>query len=305
MNKTNKKSLILKIVLLVPMLAVIIGMCAVLIFDYIDEYKSKTIEEYEFELEFTVWQFSGGIVHRDVVLTQDNPIAEFDMGVAPFDELLLNSKFTVNGRNNNGVWSVVKHIRFMKEESGEYGTNDLGVEIEYTVEQDGKIYNFEFNDQWYNRYLTDDRGESERCSLVKTWGVHRIKYKIPKLEEYGTDAFEFELVFNVAKDTREKTADIKVENYDGNILYTANQTGAFDMYICTTIPHFVVYDSETGEKIQNLESAYYVFKQKSSGELINMRKISEPGTYFCIITFDGNEECRQKTYMCYVVVLSQ
>lgn len=270
----------------------------------------ETVENW---VELRVYSYTSdkGAEHLREVLTQEKNRHEQYMGVYPFLDLDYGAEIAFYRKTTKKIyshyrWRTIRNTVLLKEEDVVGTASPLdGLTIEYDIlDADGNARKGKYKSQAFD--LTLSSGVRRIC-LERTDGTHRFRYKLDKMEEYGTDAVDFEVLLNVEKDTRTKQAVIELED-ETYAKYTAEQTGSYDLYILNKEPYFTARDKETLELIIPKYDSFVLDSYRKLNEYyysnqVLLSLVGEPqGVYLCKVSF-RHPDYQSLVYMCYVIIL--
>ncbi len=313
MNKTNKSSLILKIILLVPLVALLGAICFTLLKNGINWSKFKKEEEpvYRVELDFQLSSYGeNNVQYADVNLTPDNPSVTLDKieEVAPFCYIRFRPIISIKKYNHEkDAWQTVQRFQ-----SNEIYKNIEDCRVTYNIETEGEIIKSSFwrNIKEYYKEIWYNENDETLYYLTNIDGIHTIKFYIPKNDEYKTDAIEFEVRLNVGKDSRPNTSTISLEG-DGVKKYDAEETDfkfKLDYYTINSSAQFTVKDFLTNEVLNSLdldvriEIYRYQDGKFRTTQMKAFENSASVGLYYCVVDVLGNNEYQTQRYECLVFV---
>lgn len=268
--------------------------------------KSEEKIRYKAELQFFVLSENGESC--SATLSEYTPSFEKNMGTLPLQcryKALLNI-IAYNGENENGGTAYSFPFKYG------YECELDGAVVSYTIKNGNEERRAVFNMTDFNITL---HGLFEgQVNLEKNTGVHIIRYSIPALKEYGTDAVEYVVKLNFDEDMRTKNAKITLQSTYKEF-YSAEETKSYDFYVIEQIPNFDFVSLETSESIwgdRNVNISYRkmnentgkVFPAYIQTGLQNDDILIHPnskGLYLCRVAMNNHQEYRDVEYWCYLL----
>ncbi len=236
-------------------------------------------------------------------LTEEEPYYEADAGVYPFNTFHYSP--CIHVADYSEKYGEVPYIAF----STHYPEEDIeGFELTYTIEKDGKVENAEYEQNFYSDMYYRNREDTVTApfsELEHKPGKHRLHFSIPSIQPYNTKPVEFEIVFNIAEDTRTGKVEFYIEN-TGNIQYfcSAEETGSLDFYVMNRKPEVAVKEIG-GKRISGINpNTGLRCRSFESGGFSGISSIHNiAGYYICRANFDGDEDHPAQYYEFYLLLI--
>ena len=256
---------------------------------------------YKVGLTFASMYLPGGIgAHKE--LTEDNPNFEISIGVHPFNSLMWAPRIQVlEFSDENDELPYIAFSTYFLEEDIE------GFELTYTIEKDGQVEKAEYAQNIYSDmyYMDRDKISQPFSELEHKPGKHRLRFGIPSIQPYNTKPVEFEIVFNIAEDTRTEEVEFYIENKE-NIQYfcSAEETGSLDYYVMNKEPKVAVKEI-SGERIIGIDPNNELDNRTfENGRYLNeYHGFGKTGYYICRANFKGDEKHPAQYYEFYLLLI--
>ena len=180
----------------------------------------------------------------------------------------------------------------------DFGVSSVSYGLTKDGEEQGYVVPFSNLDYHIGAYL---RGSFK---IYREVGKHQIRFDIPAMKQYGTEATTFTLTFNISPDSREKTTKIVLpQRLNEGIVKYEGVDGEYDLYIMDKQPIFTVENEE------GIEIDYYHDKIFVSYRMLNetfesgsiQYSMDKKGLYLCNVDFLNHNEYQSTFYRCYIL----
>ena len=268
----------------------------------------KSEEKIRYKAELLILVSSENGESFSATLSVDTPSFEKNMGTLPLQcsyKALLNI-MTYHENNEKGALAYSFPFKYG------YECEIDGAAVSYTIKNGDEESRSGFSMTDFN--ITSHNLFEGRVNLNRSAGVHTIRYSIPALKEYGTDAAEYIVKLNFDEDTRTKTAKITMQN-DYKAFYGTEETQNYDFYVIEQIPNFDFVSSETSESIlgdRNVKISYRKMDE-NTGKVFPMGietgsqsddiliQPNSKGLYLCRVAMSNHQEYQDIDYYCYLL----
>ena len=270
----------------------------------------KSEEKIRYKAELLILVSSENGESFSVTLSGDTPSFEKNMGTLPLQcsyKALLNI-MTYHENNEKGALAYSFPFKYG------YECEIDGAAVSYTIKNGDEESRSGFSMTDFN--ITSYNLFEGRVNLNRSAGVHTIRYSIPALKEYGTDAAEYIVKLNFDEDTRTKTAKITMQSTYKEF-YSAEETKSYDFYVIEQIPNFDFVSLETSESIwgdRNVNISYrkmnentgkvfpaYIQTGLQSDDILIHP--NSKGLYLCRVAMNNHQEYRDVEYWCYLLFI--
>ena len=273
--------------------------------------KTEVKMHYKIGLSIGVINDSG--VNFIETLSESSSTFEKNVGVAslPCRYKAFLTVMAYYGEDENGALAHTFNFKYG------YECEIDGVDVSYTIkkgdEENGAVFRMtDFN--LTSHHLL----EEGLVNLEKSPGIHIIRYNIPALKEYGTDAVEYVVKLNFDEDTRVKTAKVTMQS-DYVKYYSAEETQSYDFYVLEQVPVFNFVSSESSKPFggdRNVAISYrklnentgkvfplYVQTHLQSDEVLLWP--NSKGMYMCRVVMSNHQEYQDIDYYCYILFIDK